>query len=362
MPCIGPIVCRVVTCTPPWEIDATCTKRVLTDNATRFHDAPCLHSDDSGIIDTLIIGGKAVVGSLVQSRLTDCEATGPVKRIAGETRYETAAAVSIEFNTDPSTISRVFVVTGTNFPDALSVGPIAGMSGTPILLTKPTSLPGATRDELVRLSPDEIVVVGGPAAISDSVFRAISALAPVVCRIEGDSRYETAAALSLRFFNPASVSRVYVATGTNFPDSLAVGPVASGTGSPVLLVSENTIPAATEAELLRLGPAEIVVVGGPAAVSDAVVAELNALAGAVVRFAGANRFATASAISQATYPASTARTAVVVTGRGFADALAIGPVAAALGAPILLVTDDSIPSATAGEISRLGGAACSSYS
>jgi hypothetical protein len=41
--CVGPIVCRVVTCTPPWIIDATCTQTVAVDNNTRFHDRPCLH-------------------------------------------------------------------------------------------------------------------------------------------------------------------------------------------------------------------------------------------------------------------------------------------------------------------------------
>jgi putative cell wall-binding protein len=143
---------------------------------------------------------------------------------------------------------------------------------------------------------------------------------------------------------------------------LAVGPVAAGTGSPVLLVSQNAIPNATKAELIRLAPAEVVVVGGPVAVSDAVVSELDTLVGTVVRFAGANRFATAAAISQAAYSAGVARSAFIVTGTGFADALAIAPVAASLGASVLLVTDDSIPSPTAREISRLGGASCFSFS
>lgn len=47
--CVGPIVCRVVTCTPPWELDPACTRTVLTDNNTRFHDRPCLHARASGI-------------------------------------------------------------------------------------------------------------------------------------------------------------------------------------------------------------------------------------------------------------------------------------------------------------------------
>ncbi len=44
IPCVGPILCRVVSCRPPWTFDASCTTAVATDNNTRFHDAPCLHS------------------------------------------------------------------------------------------------------------------------------------------------------------------------------------------------------------------------------------------------------------------------------------------------------------------------------
>jgi hypothetical protein len=43
IPQVGAIACRVVTCTPPWQIDPTCTSADARDDATRFHDAPCLH-------------------------------------------------------------------------------------------------------------------------------------------------------------------------------------------------------------------------------------------------------------------------------------------------------------------------------
>ena len=43
--CVGPIRCRVVTCVPPWQWDPGCSTRpVLTNNATRHHDRPCLHN------------------------------------------------------------------------------------------------------------------------------------------------------------------------------------------------------------------------------------------------------------------------------------------------------------------------------
>lgn len=40
---VGAIVCRVVTCTPPWQFDPSCTTTDARDDFTRFHDAPCLH-------------------------------------------------------------------------------------------------------------------------------------------------------------------------------------------------------------------------------------------------------------------------------------------------------------------------------
>jgi hypothetical protein len=43
--CIGPIQCRVVTCTAPWLIEPTCSSSaVRTDNNTRSHNRPCLQA------------------------------------------------------------------------------------------------------------------------------------------------------------------------------------------------------------------------------------------------------------------------------------------------------------------------------
>ncbi len=41
--CVGPIICRVVTCVPPWEWDSTCTRTDARSDETRFHDSACLH-------------------------------------------------------------------------------------------------------------------------------------------------------------------------------------------------------------------------------------------------------------------------------------------------------------------------------
>ena len=48
--CVGPLMCRIVTCVPPWTWDPGCTRSpVLYDPGTRWHDRPCLHDDFNDI-------------------------------------------------------------------------------------------------------------------------------------------------------------------------------------------------------------------------------------------------------------------------------------------------------------------------
>lgn len=40
--CSGPVACRMVTCTPPYQLYGACGSSSATDNATVTHNAPCL--------------------------------------------------------------------------------------------------------------------------------------------------------------------------------------------------------------------------------------------------------------------------------------------------------------------------------
>lgn len=62
--CLGPIMCRIVTCTEPWRLDGTCTTASRTDNATRYHSRPCLEVDAIGSLDwvTVVPGGVRISG------------------------------------------------------------------------------------------------------------------------------------------------------------------------------------------------------------------------------------------------------------------------------------------------------------
>lgn len=101
------------------------------------------------------------------------------------------------------------------------------------------------------------------------------------------------------------VDVVYVAVATNFPDSLGVGPGAGSSSGPIIILpTDPPIPGSSEAELVRLDPRSVVIVGGEAVISAAMETALDdLLPNAVVsRIAGADRYETNALFSQSIYP------------------------------------------------------------
>jgi putative cell wall-binding protein len=273
------------------------------------------------------------------------------ERIAGTDRVATAAALSAAAF-DPG-VDVVYVATASSFADALAAGPLAALDGAPILLVERDSIPAATATELDRLDPGRIVVLGGTAAVSDAVKTALGAHTDgTVTRLAGANRYATAAAISRAGF-AGGVPVVYLATGESFADALSGGAAAALRGAPLLLTTSSSLSLEAGVELLRLVPDEIVVLGGTAAVSNAVLDAIEAVTGTEPdRIAGADRYATAAAVSAATFPASTTE-AFVTTGDRYPDALAAVPAAARRRAPVLLVSRTSLPPSAATELARL---------
>ncbi|HET8571406.1 MAG TPA: cell wall-binding repeat-containing protein [Candidatus Limnocylindria bacterium] len=275
-----------------------------------------------------------------------------VVRYSGANRYATAASVSFNrYKTVPVPV--VYIATGTGFADALSAGPAAAKEGGPVLLVAPTGIPTETASELTRLKPKKIVVVGGTGVVSDKIKSDLAKYSSVVVRRAGADRYSTSATISSTTFSTIPVPVVYVATGVNFPDALAGVPAAGRQHGPILLTTKDDVPTVIMAELKRLKPARIVVLGGTGVVSGTAVNELKTVTANVTRLAGTDRWSTAVAVSKAVFPTG-AKVVYVANGLNFPDALAGGPPASVQGAPLLLVTKDTIPAATSTEIKRLG--------
>jgi YVTN family beta-propeller protein len=263
-----------------------------------------------------------------------------VDRVAGPDRYATSVAVSQKAY--PGTAPVVFVASGAAFPDALSAGPAAVAAGGPLLLTSPGVLPQVVSDEIARLQPAKIVVVGGPAAISEDVVTQLGSLvAPggTVVRTYGADRYSTSQALVASNFSTATT--VYVATGANFPDALAAGAAAGSARVPLLLVDGSSLDDGTRSALRSLRPSTILIAGGTNTITASLASALAAF-GTVKRLSGADRYATAAAINSYAHPAATS--AFVAQSLNFPDALSASAWAGRADAPLYLAPSNCMPS------------------
>ena len=294
----------------------------------------------SGVVDTAtwvaVEAAAYPLGTVIR-----VAASTPVDRLAGQDRFGTAAAVARTFTAG---VPVAYVASGMDFPDALAAAAAAGSQGSPVLLTTRTSVPAVTQQSLGYLKPKKIVVLGGTGSVADSVVKSLHAYtAGTVTRVGGTDRFDTAAKVSASWARQG-VPVAYVASGSSFADALSGAAVAGAQKAPVLLTTTTALPKTTVAELKRLKPGRIVVLGGSGVVSSALVTQLDALTtGSVTRLAGDDRYETAAAVA-ASVPG--ARSVYVASGQSFPDALAGAALAAKQGVPVLLVTSGSVPLAT----------------
>jgi putative cell wall-binding protein/uncharacterized protein YkwD len=275
-------------------------------------------------------------------------------RIAGADRFETAVRVSQQLPRSES----VFLASGVSFPDALAAAPVAAAEGAHLLLVRPEGIPQVVKDEISRLSPSEIVVVGSEAALSATVEDEALALRPSasVTRIGGADRVETSMLLFDRLRGPGRppVSDVWVASGFNFPDALAAGAVAAREGH-ALVLTTGANPGFQQHIAQRLtGVARFHVPGGTVAVGADVQAALANTGRSVERYAGMDRYDTAVLINRAFTPDGFGGQLVLASGSNFPDGL-VGAVLAGLRDDALYLTHPSCATsdAVASEARRL---------
>lgn len=196
-----------------------------------------------------------------------------------------------------------------------------------------------------------------------AVVKTTSSSIPVTVatgRWAGADRYATAAAVSAAVFAPG-VPAVFITTGTGYADALSGSGAAGRIGAPILLVpTTGGIPATIAAELTRLTPRVIYVLGGTSVVPAATATALEpyATTKTIIRLAGTDRYGTSAAIA-AKFFAPGVPVAFIASGSAFPDALAAGPAAARVGGPVLLVPSGAtaLPPAIAAELKILKPAA-----
>ncbi|WP_206749482.1 cell wall-binding repeat-containing protein [Salinibacterium hongtaonis] len=302
----------------------------------------CVDAQNIGMGSDVLIGCLSVT---VPSAATP-------SRIDATDRYNTALRVSIN-NFSPG-VDAVYIAAGENFPDALSAVPAAASQSAPLLLVASSSAAPSILAEIRRLAPKKIVIVGGTAVITDSVEAELAAIAPVE-RMSGGDRYHTSLAVG-ESVGILKSGRAYVATGANFPDAISAAAAAGFQDAPLILVdgTATSVHPDVANALARWGVVDVTIVGGPQAVSDAMVASIDALPGVSVRprLAGVDRYSTSVAVNRAAFP--TYSGAFIATGLSFADGLTGGAVAGRDGSPLFLAPTTCVPSAVIDSLRTAG--------
>lgn len=177
----------------------------------------------------------------------------------------------------------VLVAAAADSPADLAVGQhAADLLGGELLAIPGDGLTAGMVEDLSGPRPDRVLVLGGPAAVSEATSTALADLARgPVTRHSGADRFATAASVASQFTAPVERLRVMSGDHVGPPGARSAG---SGTGTPLLLVETDRLPASVVTALRHLRPGSIEVSGGPDAVSDAVLQQLGQYtSGRVVR-------------------------------------------------------------------------------
>jgi putative cell wall-binding protein len=298
-----------------------------------------------------------VVAVAPAAAVTETEDTiGIVKEGVAPSNAE--IAVRLSENTPLPDTSTLLVARDDRFADALASGVL--QSSAPLLLVPTTGpIPDRVVGEIQRLGPSEVIILGGDQAVAPDVEQQLAALGVTIQRRAGDTRLETAvdiAATDAPDATTAFLARAFPTQGSTdetqaFADTLGLGAFSAEEGWPVLLTQTESLADVTRDHLLASEITDIKIVGGTAAVSQAVEDELVALGFTVQRIAGVDRFGTALEIAKERGADSAADVAQVLVldsqfDNAWAGGLAAAANAALTGSPIVLTSGPVVPEPT----------------
>lgn len=117
---------------------------------------------------TYIIGLESAVSSNVSNRLKN------VERLGGANRYETNRSVFNRFKSNIN-IDNLYIASGADFPDALSVSALAGKNSNFVLLSNTNYSEPSIKESIssIRQNIGDLYILGGPLAIPDSIIKGL---------------------------------------------------------------------------------------------------------------------------------------------------------------------------------------------
>jgi beta-lactamase class A len=272
-----------------------------------------------------------------------------VPRLAGADRY--AMSVSASRAAFPNGSDAVLIASGAAPTDGIIAAGMAARLGAPLLYVAHGGIPTGIAAELSRLTPQSIIVVGGPGSVSDGVLAALGGYAADVTRFGGVDRYDASRA-ALR--GGGVVQTVYLSGGAQLVDAPLAAVAAAANQAGFLLVNgaAAAADAATLATLREVGAGRLVVVGGLGTVSASFEASLRSAGFAVERRVAADRYL--ASVLMAKERSAPPQRAIVSNWQSLSDVTVATALASVTGQPLLYATEPCMPDGVSAHIASLG--------
>ncbi|MEW9094932.1 MAG: cell wall-binding repeat-containing protein [Clostridiaceae bacterium] len=252
-----------------------------------------------------------------------------VERFGGKDRYETSIQVS---KNHWEVSNYIILVSGEDFPDALSAAPLSKKYDAPILLTKNSSMSKEMMEEIKRLNAKNAFIISGPGVISENVEKQLKDMGLESTRIYGADRYETSVKVAevLGTYND-----IFIASGENFPDAVSAAPMAAIKGAPILLTRSKNIPDSVGKFINANKGSNYYIIGGEASIQSESIKNIENFK----RLSGQDRYKTNEAVINEFLNQITFDKTYIANGLAFADALSGSAAAAKTLSPVMLVGD-----------------------
>lgn len=260
------------------------------------------------------------------------EADAAIIRFDGITRYDTAVKASERgWATGSNT---VIIVSGNDYPDALSAAPLAKKYNAPILLSEVGGLNNQGIQELRRLKATNAYIVGGTSAVPSNVEGQLKSLGISSTRLSGYDRYETAVKVAEVV---GTSNGIVLASGISFADALSIAPIAAAKGMPILLTLPNELSKYNKAFITSRNIGVTYVIGGDTVIAGANVNNYPK----PVRLGGLDRYETNTKVLQYFAKNINYDKVYLASALNFPDGLVGSPLAALTQSPILLISENS---------------------
>lgn len=258
--------------------------------------------------------------------------------IIGSDRYDTAAKISKKGWNSAST---VVIANGLNEIEGIVANPLAAVYDAPVLLAEKDKISSYTINELKRLNPSNIIIVGGKNSIGENTEKNIksSVSSASIKRIEGSNIEELSANIAKEIDSKSNVSKIYVAGENGAADALSVVSKAAEEKAPIIVTSKNSVNSSVKNWIKSNSISSAYFLGEDAVISDNVIKEIDSVVSGNVsgnRIGGSDRNQTNARVIKALYPSENYNPVFVAKNRPLVDAISVGVYAARTKSPIVI--------------------------